>query len=97
VNEKFTAVQLLALLKQRAEDSAYEKSKKLGRRWFSKIWLEDNWTRWFWSGAMHGVTIYIDLNNLKKENPGEYQCLQHHFCLEKERIESEVYNLSRSA
>lgn len=83
--KKFTGSETLALLKQRAEARAFESWDRGSWPLFTEyVWLRTQWTQWYWAGIVYGAIAIREIRDLQEESLGEYQCLQHHFCVERE-------------
>lgn len=88
--DKLSGAQILAVLKMRAESSAFKgwnsTCNPLNHGLFmAHVWLHTQWTQWFWNGYIDGALTMYNILNQEKVNSPEYQCLQHHFCLINER------------
>jgi hypothetical protein len=85
----FDGKETLELIKLRAEDEAYRKWKPTrpdeGRYFFTKlIWERVTWAKWYLCGTIDGAIFLNSIEHMTEKCLGEAQCLQHHFCVQRE-------------
>lgn len=82
---ELTGKQILELLKNESERKCFnfwERPIDSYPYFLRNVWLKLTWTQWFNVGFIEGAATLRAILNAQESNSAEYQCLQHHFCIE---------------
>ena len=85
MNSLLTSSQIMEILNLRAATAAHLRAQPVKYAMFlTDKWLKEFWTKVYSLGYTDGFLALNKIYYFDEDHLGEYQCMQHYFCLQDE-------------